>query len=101
MSWDDLFGKKKEDGVPNPEAGAGDGKGPEKTPAELIAESLSTALKPMTDSMAALTAKVEGIEKGVVRPSKTENQPPPERVSVFDDEETAFGQRMAPLMIRQ
>lgn len=66
----------------------------EKSPAELIAESL----KPITDSIAALATEVKAM-----RPVPPQPKPvtPSEIPSVLDDENAAFNTRMTPLIQRQ
>lgn len=75
---------------------------PEKSPAELIAESVSAALKPMTDQVTALQTQITELTKP--RQPKVDEKPP-EIASVFDDENTAFNQRIGmavtPVMARQ
>lgn len=71
----------------------------EKTPAEIIADSLSTGLKPVTDSMAALNARLDTIEAATRRPEVKRD--PVEATSVLDDENAAFTQRLTPLLLRQ
>lgn len=74
----------------------------EKTPAELIAESLqplAATLKTVADGQAALTGRLDAIESQTRRP---EPKPQPgEPVSVLDDENVAFAQRIGPVMLRQ
>lgn len=99
MPW--PFPEKKESADPNnAEAASGEGGAPAKTPAELIAESVSAALKPLTDSMAALSTKVDAVEAATKRPAKVENTEPRARTSVFDDEDAAINERVYPLAER-
>jgi hypothetical protein len=97
MTWN-PFKNGEESEVPNPEVGP-DGKPivtpPVKTPAELIAESLS----PLTDGISKLNARLDTIEQATKPKPKPET--PPEQVSVLDDENLAFAQRITPLMLRQ
>jgi hypothetical protein len=65
-------------------------KPPEKSPAELIAD----ALKPITDSVAALNAKVDSF-KPAPPPAKTT-----ELTSVLDNEDAAFSQRLTPIILQ-
>jgi hypothetical protein len=88
-----------------PSVEVGDGKGetkpPEKTPAELIAESLTTALAPVLAKLGEQDARFAKLEdqtkprepKPVVQPNET--------ISVLDNEDAAFAQRMTPLLARQ
>jgi hypothetical protein len=82
--------KKEEPVVTKPD----ENKPPEKTPAELIAESL----KPLTDSMAAMRAEMAEMRKPpepVRQPVKPEDPP-----SVLDDENAAFATRLTPIVQR-
>lgn len=70
-------------------------KQPEKSPAELIAE----ALRPLVEGNTKLQERLAAIEEATKKPEpKVEaNQP----MSVLDDENVAFAQRLTPLMLRQ
>lgn len=81
------------------EATSGEVKPPEKTPAELIAESLATALKPVTDTLGAISGRLEAVETATRRPEREIQQT--ETPSVFDNEDAAFAQRIGPVMLRQ
>lgn len=77
---------------------------PEKTPAELIAESL----KPITDgfgtvntTLTAIDARLKAVEDATKRPTKPAENSGPQRVSVFDDEDAFAAQTVAPVMLRQ
>lgn len=74
-------------------------KPPEKTPAELIAESVNAALKPLADQFSSLSQRLEGIEQNVKKPEKSNE--PTEVPSVFDNEDAAFATRMTPIVMRQ
>lgn len=89
--------KKKEETMPDPELKPE--APPEKSPAELIAESVSAALKPYIDGQAARDARLDTIEANTRRPEPRVETP--ETVSVMDDEATAFAQRLGPLVLRQ
>jgi hypothetical protein len=91
--------KKKEETMPNPELHADPNAPPEKTPAELIAESVSAAMKPFMESQAARDARLDAIEANTRRPEPRVETP--ETVSVMDDEATAFAQRLGPIVFRQ
>lgn len=75
----------------------------EKTPAELIAESLSTALKPVMDKLTEQDQRFATLEEATKRPERTavEDGERPQPISVLDDENAAFAQRMTPLLARQ
>lgn len=87
--------------VEDPQVGDGkDGKPPEKTPAELIAESLGPLLNPLKEQLEAQARRFDAIEERM----KPKESPPKEEgapVSVLDDENVAFAQRLTPLMARQ
>ena len=74
-------------------------KPPEKTPAELIAETLSAALKPVTDTLSTINGRLEAVENSTRRPEREIT--PTETPSVFDNEDAAFAQRIGPVMLRQ
>jgi hypothetical protein len=73
----------------------------EKSPAELIAESLSAALKPVLERFDAQDKRFETLEAQTKprEPKPATNLEEP--VSVLDDEGLAFAQRLTPLMARQ
>lgn len=73
-----------------------DDKKNEKTPAELIAESLG----PVVKGFEAVNARLDAMEKGLPKKpvEQSVNQP---NASVFDDENAAFSQRLTPLVARQ
>lgn len=80
---------KKEDQVPDPEKKVDEkAKEPEKSPAELIAESL----KPLTDAFNAMKAEVDELKV------KTTPKDKKEITSVMDDEDQAFNDRLTPIM---
>lgn len=87
-----IFDKKPVDAEIKP----GEEKPPEKTAAELIAD----ALKPLVDAQAAINQKVDAF---IESNKKKEPAPPPPDapVSVLDDENTAFNQRLGPIAMRQ
>lgn len=103
MTW--PFPKPENKPVPDPEVGDGHGaveQPKEKSPAELIAESLqplATTLRAVADGQAALTSRLEAIETQTRRPEPP--KPPAEVASVFDDENAAFSQRIGPIALRQ
>lgn len=72
-------------------------KPPEKTQAELIAEAVTGAfnavVKPALDTIG---TRVDGLEKKVTPPVRTESAPPetPTFTSVFEDEDAAINQRV-------
>lgn len=77
---------------------------PNKSAAELIAESL----KPLTDTLTgvsttlqAVNQRLEAVETATKRPPKTENTAGPTKVSVFDDEEAFAAQTVAPVLLKQ
>lgn len=103
MTWN-PFGNKESDAV-NIEEGK-EKLGPDgkpiveatKTQAELIAESLKP-LTALTENFTRMSQRLEAIEAQTKKPeAKRENV---ESISVLDDENAAFAQRMTPLLIRQ
>jgi hypothetical protein len=79
----------------------GEPKALEKTPAELIAESLGVALKPLMDKMGEQDARFTKLEEQT-RPRETKSPVTQgEPTSVLDDENLAFAQRLTPLLARQ
>lgn len=83
----------------DPEVKDGEPPKPEKTPAELIAESVSAALKPLSDKIDSYDARFGTLEQNTRKPEpKRENV---EALSVLDDENAAFNQRLTPLLLRQ
>ena len=82
-----------------PEVKTEEVKAPEKTPAELIAESLGAALKPVTDTLSAINSRLDAVEQSTRKPERTVE--PTEVPSVFDSEDAAFAHRIGPVMIRQ
>src|SRR5579859_1136426 len=94
MAWKAFTGKddkdKKEGEVPdNPEKKV-EVKPAEKTPAELIPESL----KPITDAFGAMRAEIDALKV------KTTPKEYPEIPSVMDDEDRAFNTRLTPIMAK-
>ncbi len=79
----------------------------EKTPAELIAESVTSSLKPLVDKLDSFGQRLDSIEQGAPkRTPKPEGQPesqpkPAEVASVWDDEAAAFNQRLTPIVLHQ
>jgi hypothetical protein len=66
----------------------------EKSPAEVIAESL----RPLTDKLDAISQRIDQVEQSTRKPvPKAE---PTAVTSVLEDEDAAFSQRMTPLMLR-
>lgn len=98
MSVWNPFLKETQVPTPNPEA-VNTPAAPEKTQAELIAESVSAAIKPLVDANTALSSRLESIETNTKRPTPATT--PTERTSIFDDEDAAFAQRVGPVMQRQ
>jgi hypothetical protein len=96
MTW--PFDKEN---PPNPDASKNEGaeKKGEKSPAEIIAESLSAGLKPVTDTLSALSTRLDAIESNTKKPERKAD--PVEAISVLDDENAAFAQRMTPMLLRQ
>jgi hypothetical protein len=88
---------------PNPAEVGGDGKPPDtstKTPAELIAD----ALKPLVDSQTAFQTKLDErltLLENQTKPAPRPQPQPNEPISVLDDENAAFAQRMTPIFARQ
>lgn len=68
----------------------------DKTPAELIAE----ALKPFGETLTNLSAKIDAVEQATKKPEPKQTEPD-QPMSVLDDENIAFAQRLTPLMLRQ
>jgi hypothetical protein len=71
----------------------------EKSPAELIAESLGAALKPLTEKLDSYGARFDALESNTRKPQPKAE--PTEITSVLDDENAAFSQRMTPIVLRQ
>ncbi len=93
MAW--PFDKDKDQAGQPPKAGEGD-KTPEKTPAELIAESVTVALKPVTEQLAGFASRMEQVEQRLTpkKPEGAASEPkPPAPPSFLDDEEGAFNAR--------
>lgn len=94
MAWPKIFPKpddKKEDQVPDPEKKVdAKPKEPEKSPAEIIAESL----KPVTEAVTAMRAEIDALH------AKTTPKEKREIASVLEDEDAAFNQRMTPIMVK-
>ncbi len=95
----DIWGRPKPP-VPNPEEGAtpppDPNRPPEKTPAELIAE----ALKPVTDGFSEMRTRMQTLEEQT-KPQPKPAPRPDEPVSILDDENLAFAQRLTPILARQ
>lgn len=89
MAW--PFPKKDEPPVDNEKKV--DDKAKEKSPAELIAESLA----PITSAISALSAKVDSMKPAPPEPKRVE---PTEIPSVIDDENGAFNARLTPILQR-
>lgn len=91
MAW--PFEKQKQDEGNNQQTeGKTEEKRVEKSPAELLAESLNTALEPFKQQLTSLTEKVEGMHK------PAEKKADDAQISVLDDENAAFAQRMTPVL---
>ena len=94
-----AFNWGKDTSNPNPAEVDGN-KPPEKTPAEIIAESVAEALKP-------LAARFDGYDDKFAKLEEQTKPAPPkppvvgEPTSVLDDENLAFAQRLTPLLARQ
>ena len=97
MTW--PFETPKNTPTPNPEEG-GEKKTVEKTPAELFAESITSALKPVLDKLGEQDKRFETLE-AQTKPREQPHREPTEPISVLDDENAAFAQRMTPLLARQ
>jgi hypothetical protein len=86
----------------NPDATANEPKPGEKSPAELIAESVGKALEPVVSRLGEFTTRLDAIETATRRPPKTEEPVQPHTIpSVFDDEDGAFAHRVGPVVQRQ
>lgn len=77
-------------------------KPPEKSPADLIAESL----KPLTDGFGTVTTTLDSIAKRLEAVEQATRKPerpaePRQVTSVLEDEDAAFAQRVGPLLLRQ
>lgn len=74
---------------------------PEKTPAELIADSLKPTLDALTQRFDTFENRIKTVEDQTKprEPNQPVNQEGP--TSVLDDENLAFAQRLTPLMARQ
>lgn len=100
MTWPFNKAKVEETNVPannNPEVG---NTVPEKTPAELIAESVTAAMRPLLDAQNAANARFDSLEARLPKPVATAVVAD-ELPSVFDDENAAFNRRVGPLAQRQ
>jgi hypothetical protein len=72
-------------------------KTPDTTPTKSIAETLSESLSPLKEEFAAMRRDIEEL-RTPKPPVRTVSQ---ERVSVLDDEDAAFNQRMTPILQSQ
>lgn len=70
---------------------------PEKTPAEILAESLS----PFKDSIESLRTDLANLKESLKKPEAPPRADPAQPISVLDNEDAAFAQRMTPLLARQ
>jgi hypothetical protein len=102
MPW--PFEKKNADGTTvtpnaNDPANAEGGTPPAEKPiAQIIAESMGEALRPVVEGQAAINARLEKVETATARPARPEAESAqPQRISIFDDEQGALTQAMAPL----
>src|SRR2546426_8555322 len=91
MAWGKPTNDKKETEVTTNIEKKADDKPPEKTPAELIAESL----KPVTDALTLMKGELDALK--VKTTPKEQHEVP----SVMDDEDAAFNVRLTPIMARQ
>lgn len=96
MAW--PFDGKKEIEVGNQPA-PGENKPPEKTPAELIAESLAGFKTELTARFDELGNRLNTVEQSVKRPEPVVegNQPP----SIFENEQAAMAGYIGPVYLRQ
>lgn len=98
MDWN-PWNKPENKPTPSGEVG-GDQKPPEKTPAELIAESVASAIAPLAAAIAAQEGRFTTLE-AQTKPAPPKPQEVGEIMSVLDNEDVAFAQRLTPLMARQ
>ena len=70
---------------------------PPATPEKSIAEIISESLRPFQENVAALRQDIEALKT----PKEVVKREPTERISVLDDEDAAFNQRMTPLLQSQ
>ena len=93
MAWPFNTDESNAETKPNPEAQPN--KGVEKTPAEMIADSLA----PLLESNRKMAERLEQIEQNTIKRPEPRHEAEP--VSVLDDENAAFAQRIGPVMLRQ
>jgi hypothetical protein len=93
MAWPFSNNRQTEEPkVPDPE------KKVESTPNEKsIAEMIAESLKPVVDGFAAMQQDINSLKQAKVEVKRE----PAERISVLDDEDAAFNQRMTPLLQSQ
>lgn len=87
-----------------PEAPAADPANAEKPPEKSLAEQIAESLKPLTDGFTKLNERIDKFEQTVVTkpPSRAEaDRERVEPISVLDDENAAFAQRIGPVLMRQ
>jgi hypothetical protein len=70
----------------------------EKSPAEMLAESLATANRPLMERLESLTRELEAVKTQTTRPVAAAE--PTSVASVFDDEDAAFAQRIGPIAMQ-
>ena len=93
-----LFDKKE---VKNPDAAAADGaaKVEERSAADLIAESISTALRPFAQRLDEVAQRVDEVATQTRKPEPKAE--PIQTTSVLENEDAAFAQRLTPVVMRQ
>jgi hypothetical protein len=102
MAWPSFGGGKEGEKPVNAEVGEGDHRQVEaggKSPADLIAESLSGFEARITERFTALDGRMNTVEQQTAKPvARVEN---PETPSVFENEDGAFASRVGPIAARQ
>jgi len=88
--------KVPENKVPDPEV-----KPPEKSQAELIAEALSPFVESQRQFQTTLNERLDKLESQTAKPAPKEPVDPAQPISVLDNEDAAFAQRMTPIYARQ
>jgi hypothetical protein len=94
---------REEQHVEDPEVKPnGEVKTQEKSPAEMIAESITSALQPVVTQLGEFRTKLDAVEAATKKPEKQEPAPG-ENVtpSVFDSEDAAFNTRLGPIVAQQ
>lgn len=92
MSWPWQKQEETEKPTMEPEKKVEETK-PEKSIAEILSESLS----PLREELAATRRDIEALKQ----PAEVKRTVAPERISVLDDEDAAFNQRMTPILQSQ